>query len=526
MNRRRLTSLLLYSLALVVLILFEYGETFNFYFVGDDFAFIELVRTEKMKILWKPSCFYHYYPLGLLLIVLPSVFNIFEPSYYAAVSYLFYLLCSLLVMMLYRKIAGGLTWGFAAAVLYATAVPNSEVIYWKTGTQTLAMASFSLISLMLFAHSLEKRSKLIFLASIAAFILSMLCIEQGVVTFGFLFLYDLIFHSFPLFRISGERKRARARFIGRMFVFLSVPVSMTVIKMMLGAQLSPFRFSQLFWRIPHLTVETLIRLYDFNRLTFAFPLSSIQVGLLTLAFTLVFAAYLSLRRTASGLFFFLSSLGSILTISLAAGGPNERYFCLPLAFFSCFVVLFLKDLVTAAGHLIQKKFPEGRKAIGATAVQKMVFGGLCLSLALSGLRGNLHRRQFWSAASQIERNIVGTVENLYLTGSLLKEPGKKLYLLNAPAFMVTKRNSIFYICSNSLMPDLRFRLAAAADDIELAATGNLFQMKVNGEDVIYRARGRQNVIDNKRIKQLVGEGHLFFQFSPAVMNVIPLKTTR
>ena len=47
----------LFSLALAVVILYEYGAAFNFYFVGDDFEHIKFVMDEKARILWSSSAF-------------------------------------------------------------------------------------------------------------------------------------------------------------------------------------------------------------------------------------------------------------------------------------------------------------------------------------------------------------------------------------------------------------------------------------------------------------------------------------
>ena len=526
MDRRFLPAFLLFGLFLAIVILYEYGESFSFYFVGDDFAFIEYVLTEKAAIFWKPSCFYHFCPLGLFLITLPANFSIFEPAWFAAVGFVFFLSTSLLIMEVYRKVAGGLFGGFLAALLFATAVPNSEVIYWKTGTSTIAMTFFSLVSFLFYTRYLEKRSVRWFLATIAAFAVSILSMEQGTVTFGFLFLYDLLFQGFPKWKeaTSPERKRELIPFAVRNLILLLLPISMMMYKRSLGADLGPFSFSQLFGLVPHLTRETLIRLFNFNRLHLPFLTSNLSVWLVVLALLVLFFVYIYIRKTAAGLFFLLGSIGSILTLSLVAGGPNERYFCLPLVYFSCFLSLFFRDVSLVMLRPIAKK-----SSTSEVNHSRTFFGGhnvlsvtLILAVAAAGFSGNVQRRTFWAAASKIERNIVKTVEDTYLAGSFSNGGGKKMYLINIPEYFVTGKDSIFYVSSNSLMPDLRHRLPEAADNIELAATAIHFGMDVNSEPVKYRALGRQNPLDRKRINQLQQEGHTMFQFSPALMDIIPV----
>jgi hypothetical protein len=524
MNRRFLPAFLVCALLLAVLILFEYGKSFSFYFVGDDFAFIEYVLAEKAGIFFKPSCFYHYYPLGLVFIVFPAIFNVFEPEYFVAVNFLFFFLCSIMILLLYRKIAGGLLGGFFAAILFATAVPNSEVIYWKTTTSTIVMTFFSLLALAFYIRFLERKSAASLFASVLAFLASILCMEQGVVTFGILFLYDLIFFSFPRFAsLKADRKRIVYGFLRRNFFLVLIPVSMIFIKSRLGAQLSAFPLLQLYRQIPNLTPKTLIRLFDFNYLSSGFLSSDIHIWPVVAAVVLVFSAYLFFKRTAIGLFFLLASTGPALTISFAAGGPNERYFCLPLVFFTCFLSLFIRDVAAAFIRLLGKLKKQNVSRNLMQKVHIAFYAAVCLAIAIAGFRGNLKRRSFWEAASRIERNIVGQVENIYLTGSFSSAGGRKIYLLNMPAYMVTRTNSIFYICSNSLIPDLRRRLLNADNEIELAATGQLFQMKLNNEQVLYRALGRDNMLDRKHVRKLINEGNLVLQFSPHLMTVVPFE---
>ncbi|RJP25891.1 MAG: hypothetical protein C4520_01690 [Candidatus Abyssobacteria bacterium SURF_5] len=525
MNRRLLPAFVFFSFLLACVILYEYGESFTFYFVGDDFAFIEYVRAEKASILWKPSCFYHYYPLGLFFITLPAYFDVFEPAYFTAVSFFFFVCSSILVMILFRKIAGGLAGGFLAALIYATAVPHSEVIYWKTCTSTIAMTFFSLASLFLYSLYLERKRAAFLVFCLAAYIASVLCMEQGIVTSGVLFLYDFLFHSFPQFKSSAADRRRQVvkGFLGRTMLLILLPALLMMLKSIVGAQLSPFSFAQLFPRIPHLTFETIIRLFDFNRIASGMHLSTTQASLLVLALGLVFLIYIFYRRTAAGFLFLFSSLGSVLAISLAAGGPNERYFCLPLAFFSCFLSLLLRDAAAAAAYPFENAFANLNRRLFLGNMRHILYVGISLLVAAAGITGNLERRAYWAVASTIERNIVSTVEGVYLAGSIQPRKGKKLYLVNMPSYMVNEKKAVFYICSNSVIPDLRHKLPHAADDMELVATGNLFEMDINGEKLIYRALGLDNAMDNARIQQLMDDGHLFLQFSPVVMTAVPLK---
>ena len=84
----------------------------------------------------------------------------------------------------------------------------------------------------------------------------------------------------------------------------------------------------------------------------------------------------------------------------------------------------------------------------------------------------------------IERNIVQTTEDLFLFGAIGTETKQKLYLLNIPEHFVSEKHSIFYVASNSIMPDLRYRLGDSADRIELIATGRRFELPLEKERVV------------------------------------------
>ena len=52
MREKHAIRFLVCALGLAAVIFFEYGESFLFYFVGDEFAFIEFALNEKTRTLW------------------------------------------------------------------------------------------------------------------------------------------------------------------------------------------------------------------------------------------------------------------------------------------------------------------------------------------------------------------------------------------------------------------------------------------------------------------------------------------
>ena len=281
---------------LSAVVLFEYGKAFNFYFVGDDFVFIGALLKYKVIGLWNPLNFQnaHYCPVGILLNALPALFGIFEPKWFVVVSFLFFLSCSVLVMMVYHRIVGSYLGGFLAALMFATAVPNSEVIYWKTGTLTIAMTFFSLLALLLFIRHLTQKSWVSFAGCFIAYALSILCIEQGVLTFGILILYDLIFHSIPQFLEPGSNgKIVVTHFLRRHAILILPPALIVAMKLAYGLGFSPVPWaSRDLWSIPWLVVETITKLIHLTNTIHPQGSSPLAYRLSAILILLFFGAHL------------------------------------------------------------------------------------------------------------------------------------------------------------------------------------------------------------------------------------------
>ncbi|GAB4348017.1 MAG: hypothetical protein Kow0099_30410 [Candidatus Abyssubacteria bacterium] len=509
-------------LVLAAILVSEYGDSFTFYFVGDDFAFVELVSGAKGDILWQSHSDWHYCPLGLLLNALPAAFGVFEPAWYVLTGFVIFLSCAVMVLMLYYEIERDIVGGLAAAVIYVTAIPQAEVIYWKTGNQTSAMALFSLLALLLYIRYVRRGTRLAFVGCIVMYAASMLSIEQGIVTLGIIFGYDLMFHSGPRFREasdSGTRRQLAVSFALRLLILSVVPVSLTVLKAALGFQLSPLT-SHPWWAIRFLFKDTLARLVDFNNVLAPAFASRDAFQLAGLLIFFLFFVWTVIRKNASAFFFLVIGSGTMLTISIAAGGPNSRYFCLPLAFFACFLAVFFKGMAGMGVRALEGILPlSGRSA--ARWLRHLVFWGMCAALAYVGYRGLIARRTYWGLASLIERNIVQGVESYFVSGRV--GPHQKVYLLNMPEHFGSEKYPIFYVGSHSLMPDLRHRLGVLSERVELIASGTLFEMTFMGERFMYRALGRDRIVNKGDVKKLIDGGEVVLRFSPDLMGLVETK---
>jgi hypothetical protein len=529
-----------FTLVLAVVLGFEYGESFSFYFVGDDFMFIRHVQEKGLGILWTSPSPSHFYPLGTLAIALPACFGVLEPHWFGLVNFLLFFLSAILVMILYKRIAGSLLGGFFAALIYSTAVPNSEVIYWKTGNATIAMTCFSAIAFILFVRFLQNGSRKSFLGCIAAFAASMLCIEQGIMTFGILFLYDLIFFSVPQWRATGStRKLIAKRFLCRHGTLLLVPLLLTTLKLAIGKTLMPIPLAhRSVSRLIFLATEAPLRLVDFNNIIF--PSFRSLMGkpgqmefvprILIFLFLVFVLGYTLKRRNTTSLFFLFSAVGSFVGIAVSANAISPRYFNLPLVFYACFLSSLAQDVTgllrTAFRRRASRKPREIEKEERLSIwVQQGAYVVCCLTIVWFGMRGTLEYRAYWKLASLIESNIVESVEGYYNSRLDQNRPEQTIYLLDVPEFLWSdKYFSRFYVTGGSLVWELRYRLGAAADSIKFISTYRNFQMTTGDKYIAYQAYGAENgeLVREGDIKKLIDDSHVVLRFSPDVLDVVPL----
>jgi len=444
------------------------------------------------------------------------------------VNFLIFFSCSVLVMTMYYSIVGDPGGGFLAALIFATAIPNSEVIYWKPGTMTIGMTMFSILALLFFIRHLRKGSNISFFACCAAYALSMICIEQGSLTIGVLVLYDLIFHSGPQFLSDkSERKRTANLFLRRHVILASLPVLLIVFKIVFDIGFSPIPWdSRDLSSIPWLAVETITKLIHLTNTILPRGSSPWAYRISAALILVILGAYIWKKKNLAGAFFLIVSITVVLTISIMAWGPHSRYYCLSLVYYACFLSLFLNNVI---GDVV-RHCTGNRSGMAADSDQTgnmsrnihiAIYWSVCLTIVLAGLRGNLIRRDYWHAASVIERNAAETVEEYYRAGTMQDNPSQRIYLLNVPDFIWSEKYSFIYVSTNSLLLDIRHRIGGQAAGVIPIADSTPAEIIIWGKTMEYIKLGRDNVMDAASIKKLVEEGHVVLEFSPVTMTLSP-----
>jgi len=268
-------------------------------------------------------------------------------------------------------------------------------------------------------------------------------------------------------------------------------------------------------------------LVDFNNIVSGLFGQSREHQYLMLGALFFFLAYAVIKRSSAGLFFLLASHCSLLAISISTSVLANRYYCLPLMYWACFVSLFFRDIAAAIAKVFEKVqaawLDSSRKGPDVSRwIFVIVHASACLALAFAGLRGNLERRAYWKLASAIEQNIVQTVEYMHVSGFGRGRPGQKIYLLDIPNHLWSEEYSVFFVAGNCIMPDIRHRLGRDAERVELIASTDIRWMTSGEERLAYRIKEQENIMSKSDIEGLIEEGHLVLQFMPHALNLVPL----
>lgn len=357
----------------------------------------------------------------------------------------------------------------------------------------------------------------------------MLCIEQGSVMFGILFLYDLLFFSGPqLIEPETNKKGVVFGLLRRQSILVCIPILLSWLKSSLGYSLLPIPLSAVsFLGGAKSVANTLIRLLDFNQMFFSADASFLAISSITILLLSLFAGYIAVKRNMAATFFLLASTSSILVISSLGGGPNPRYFCLPLVFYTCFLSIIFEDIagLFARGFLkllalisSNSRSPKG----GSGLLNGGLHFVLCLVIIQTGLSGNFARREYWKAASLMQQNMLNTIESLFRLGTIRREKGQKLFLLNIPAAIKLEKYSQVYVAQNSFIPDLRHRVGELAEEIEVIAVGTQFRIPFGEDWLAYRPVGWKSRVSQNEIQKIIEDGHVIFQFSPFTRTLVPI----
>ena len=116
--------------------------------------------------------------------------------------------------------------------------------------------------------------------------------------------------------------------------------------------------------------------------------------------------------------------------------------------------------------------------------------------------------------------MVESIQDWHRVGLGADNPGRKIFLLDIPHIFWSETCSyLFPIAHNSLMPDLRYRLGDDAERIELIASVKGMEMRIVDELVACRVKGQKNMKSKGELKEILDDGHIVLQFSPAARSL-------
>jgi tetratricopeptide (TPR) repeat protein len=166
-----------------------------------------------------------------------------DPASYHAVNVLLHALVAVLVLFLFRLLTRDVLVSMAGALLFAAHAVHTEAVAGVIGRAELMAALFLLSSLLCHIKAEEGRagrSIPLYLASLAAYLLALLCKEIAVTLLGVVLLYDLVYSAEGGMhqKLRGLAKRFRSVYGGYLLVAL---IYLTVRHLVLssGAPINP-----------------------------------------------------------------------------------------------------------------------------------------------------------------------------------------------------------------------------------------------------------------------------------------------
>lgn len=319
---------------LVLLNLFFYLPSLNFFFISDDFYFLSFNNVIDLISL-KPG-FYHYNPVFWFTIwVTKSLFGL-HPLPFHLITILVHLLNVCSIFILGRLLFKDYKLAFLGSLIYSLFFSHYEVVYWITGLNTSLMVFFYILGFITFTRLISKITILRYSTFLLFFILAILSHEYAISLPIICFIYWFIFKK-------GKRKLSE---VIKIFSFPTLILfSIIVIKL---AQSSAnlvvkiptlFRFfisilkSFLYLFIPNpylidgLPKLLLVILGVFLIIFLIFKSYKSKINLFLLTWFLITTVIFSATSLPQARYFYLSSIPAIfLTLSILKRSNRFLYF--------------------------------------------------------------------------------------------------------------------------------------------------------------------------------------------------------
>jgi hypothetical protein len=217
-----------------------YANTLQNGFVMDDTALIPgnpLVQslgnipTLFLSDYWQPEMVAGLYrPLVTTSYAVNFWFAGPDPASYHAVNIILHALVAVLVLLLFRILTGDVLVAAAGAFLFAALAVHTEAVAGVVGRAELMAAVFLISSLLCHIkaeRSGRPRSRRLYLAGLAAYLLALLCKEIAITLFGLVLLFDLVYSdeadlSQTLRRMGGRLRRTYSGYLGVALAYLIV----------------------------------------------------------------------------------------------------------------------------------------------------------------------------------------------------------------------------------------------------------------------------------------------------------------
>lgn len=426
----------------------------NFYFTGDDFTYFWSV-TRGNAFLINPDVT-HYQPVGEVIAAFPAILTGPNPLFDNIFLVLFYLIATGLTVYICDLVTGDLKASLIAGFLFLTFSRNHELMFWKTGRITSAMAILCLLSFLSFYKYLVSRKRRFFLLSNCLLLVALFTTEQACFFVPVWAIYELMYY-FPVRR--GEGFASNAGRVCRSALKYVVPLGVIA----LVFSLKIFRGQMIGPKALHLQplLEAIVYgIFDYNHLLSSSGILShtrslaktypglIAAMLVIVALGSVIGSFLRptlalkvISKVKDPAFFLLWAIVTYLPLSVIMGSAS-RYLALASSGISALVAI----LLTSVGNRLGKPFNRFQPFVTEPSILL-----IALLISVPGIRHLTASKSNWAKASEIEQNLVESFR--FYTKDL--GPTTQIYLINVPDRLLAETSS-FFIARNGFRAEMLY----------------------------------------------------------------------
>lgn len=372
--------------AIVLLQILVFWQSLNFFFISDDFYFLNTVSFKEALL---PRVgFYHYNPVFWISILFLKTFFNTNALWYHTTATVIHLLNSVLVFVFAKEVLKETKKALLTTLLFAVFFAQYEVVFWITGLNTSLMVCLGLLSFLFYREYEKRKNQRTVGIAIILSLIAVLIHEYGIVFILGIFAYQLVLEKKNIYGVVKN------------------PYTLTILGILVIALIRSFQWNSEI--VPSQNTPIYIMWYAAKLIAYlGIPnpyiidnVPKYAVGLLSIL--VAFSLYKLQRNNNRIKFLTLWIIAELVVISTTSA-PQARY----LYFMSIPAMMIVVEIMKNKDKFLQFFVYGFIVFSGITFIQNQIF--------------------FWSETSKITRN---TIEKIYNTDPKMQD--NIVYAVNFP----------------------------------------------------------------------------------------------